>query len=705
MKIKTKILSVVMLLLAFASSAFAMEAYGLNTVAGSPTVLRSSQGLANSDVVFVVKRPDGSKVEVNAKSSDKGVAVKEFSDYYTSQSGDYAVGIKGESVYKNFKVYAGRVSDINSKVYPSDQVVHSASEKAVIRVSLKDKFNNPVEGHVLKIVSSSSNSNSKYLSSNSKTNSNGELSFELNSDSSGKVTYSVYDATEDLVLSSRANVLYFKSGSASVSGNQLFASVLANAGNASGAVDAFEFRNLPSKVRVGDSVSFGVAALDAADQSVVNYDGTVRFAVSGGNSSYVTLPQDYNFKLEDQGEHVFSLAFSFQKAGTYDLEVRDLENPAVSGTISVIVEDSLNGVSGSQSSTSGVSINNPASGGVYSNNVQVISGNAPAGSNLRIFDNNIKIGEIVVDSSGTFSFTSGLLQDGAHKIYVATVNEVGTIISTSSTVDFNIDTNPAELGQVVITPSGSVDPGEIVLVKLIVQDDLDKVELTLNGNLYDLTKTPEGTYEVSVPAPIDFGDYKLKFNLVDQLGNESSFDDAATLKVGKITSSSNNTGDTLAKVTGLTVSASNSKVILNWVEPSVGADSIVNYRVFYGLSPNQLINAVDTFTNATTWYIPGLTNGQNYYFAVAAIDGNGAMSNGFDKVVTAVPSSALADVVSPNVLNGVDGSEALDDMETDVSETGPEILWLVLFAALGGLFYSETTKRRLRLKGSVSKDC
>lgn len=701
MNTKIKIIAVLCLLLGFASTALAMDAYGLNTVAGYSTVLRTSQGNPNSDVVFVVRKPNGSLVEVDAKASSGGVAIKEFSDYYTHQAGEYGVSVKGDSSFRPFIVYPGHVSDVNSKITPTDQVVHSLSEKGTLTVKLLDKYNNPVEGHVLKIISSSSNSKVDYLSSGAtgKTNSKGEISFSLSSPVAGKVTYSVYDATEDVILSSRANVVYFSSNS-SVIGSQMYTSVLGAVGNASGAIDEFKFKNFPASVKVGDSVSLTLAALDAADQVVSNYDGTVRFAVSGGNSGYVSLPGDYTFKLEDQGEHTFSLSFSFQKAGTYDIEVRDLDNPSASGTISVIVGDGASGTSGN--SNSALKIDNPSNGGVYSNNVQVISGTAVAGSNLRVFDNNIKIGELVVDSSGTFSFTSSLLQDGAHKIYVATVNEVGTIITTSSTVDFTIDTNPAAIGQVVIEPIGAVNPGEIIKIKLLTDDVLDRAELTLNNNVLELTKNSDGIYEVSVPAPIEFGDYKLKFNLVDELGNESSFEDAAVLKVGKMgTVASQAPG----KVTNLVVTPSDSKVTLNWQTPSTGAEDITNYRVFYGSSPNQLTSAVDTFTTATTWYIPALTNGQTYYFAVAAVNSKSEISESFDKILAATPNPAVIDVPSVNFENGVDGADVLKEIPKDPAEAGPEVLWLVLLAALGGIFYSEATKRRLKLKRAISKDC
>jgi hypothetical protein len=113
----------------------------------------------------------------------------------------------------------------------------------------------------------------------------------------------------------------------------------------------------------------------------------------------------------------------------------------------------------------------------------------------------------------------------------------------------------------------------------------------------------------------------------------------------------------------------------------------VNYRVYYGLSPNQLTEAVDTFTASTTWYLPNLKNEVEYYFAVIAVDSAGNVSELFSNIVSTVPGPDVVDAVSPEVAMGSAGSEALEDMERDPSEAGPEITWLVLFSLMGGMFY------------------
>ena len=119
---------------------------------------------------------------------------------------------------------------------------------------------------------------------------------------------------------------------------------------------------------------------------------------------------------------------------------------------------------------------------------------------------------------------------------------------------------------------------------------------------------------------------------------------------------------------------------------------IKNYLVSYGLSPNQLTQAVDTFTNATTWYIPNLKNGTEYYFAIAAVDVKGNVSEGYEKIVNATPRSSVVDVLAPDVANGSAGSEVLANMKEDASKTGPEIVWLLVLSMLGGGIYALRTR-------------
>lgn len=585
-----------------------------------------------------------------------------------------------------------QVSSLYSTISPGSQVIRSGNESAFLTVKLLDSNKNPIQGHLVKLISSSGADNIQFLKNTPVSDVNGEVVFQVNSRISGLVSYTAYDLTADLILDQRAKVVYFISG-ADVFQNQSFVKAAAygdSAGNSSGLADRFEFEEIPAEIKSNQSVSLKVAVYDAKNQIVNSYTGKVRFSVDGLNSSFATLPEDYTFTIQDQGAHVFSLAFIFKQNDSYNLKVTDLTNVAVFGTKPIVVSGGTVTDPESLGLQSGIVITNPAPG-IYSSNVQVITGTAHAGDKLKIFDNNLEISSAIADTTGKFSFTTGLLADGVHKIYAAAVNDIGTIIATSSTVDITIDTQAAEASQIVIEPEGAVDPGTTIKVKVYAEETLSKAHVVVAGNVYNLEKKPEGYYETSFSAPIDFGEYKLNFVLVDDLGNESKSSDKV-IKVGSLGLSGKSKP---GKVTGVIATPAANRIILNWNAPGSLANAIKNYRVYYGFSPNQLTEAVDTLTNATTWYIPNLKNGTEYFFAVAAVDFKGDISEGFDKIVSAVANSPVKGTLAPEVANGSGGQDALKDMKEDAGKAGPEIIWLIFISMLGGMFYGLFSRKKI----------
>lgn len=578
-----------------------------------------------------------------------------------------------------------QLSPALSSISPRDQVMRSNDESALLTVKLVDNNGNPIQGHIVKLISSSGSDTIKLYRNTPISDVNGEVIFQTSSRISGLANYTAYDMSADTILEQRAKVVYFVSGADVFQSKSLvkMAAYGDSSGNSSGPADHFEFEEIPAEIKSNQSISLKLAVYDSKKQIVSNYTGKVRFSLDGEGSSFVSLPEDYIFTLQDQGIHIFSLAFTFKQSGSYNLKVTDLDNAGVLGTKSFVVSGAAVYDPESPGLQSGLLISNPVAG-TYSANVQVISGTAAAGSRLKIFDNSLEITSLTADATGKFSYTTGLLADGLHKIYVASVNDIGTIISTSPTVDVNIDTQAVQTSNITIEPEGAVDPGTTIKVRIQTGENLSKAQVVVAGNVYNLEKGPEGLYETSFSAPIDFGEYKLNFVLTDDLGNESKSSDRV-LKVGGLL-----LGDKSkpGKVMGLVVKVDFNKVILNWAAPDSLNSAVKNYRIYYGFSPNQLTQAVDTFTNATTWYIPNLKIGTEYYFAVAAVDVKGNVSESFDKIISAVPGSYVKDVKSPEILQGAAGREALNDMKKDASESGPEVFWLLMASVLGGIFYA-----------------
>jgi hypothetical protein len=700
-KIKKAVVGLVTLLMlgtsssavAYSSNAVSavVEAYALNTVAGQSTVLRTSAALSNTDLIFDITQPDGKIVSVSAVSNNNGIAIAELSDYYTKKSGTYNVGVRYESSailgnYNSFEVFSSDVSLAYSSVTPSDQVVETGKQAEVL-VSLKDDYGNPVQDHFLNLVSADGSYSKSLLSNDA-----GTAKFLLNSSVAGLKSYTVNDLTTDIRIDDEARVLFVDSSFDIFEG---YYPTLSSMGSGAGTVDSFAFEDPPPLVEVGELYSLTVTAIDVDENTVTDYDGTIGFVVTSDNGEYAETPVTYEYEIQDQGSHTFSLAFKFLEVGDYTLKVADLENTDVTEDYEFVVTEA----SGTPSTGTGdaLEITNPTAGTVSSNTL-VISGSADPASHIKIFDNDVEIEDLVVGVSGQFSHTTGLLNDGSHVLHIAELNEVGTIVETSDSVTVIVDTEGAAITSVQITPDDTLDPGEAFSVKLVVNDTLSKAQLLIAGNVYDMDFNLGGFYELDVAAPIEFGEYDLDFVLIDELGNQSKFEAEGSISVGEAPPVVEPEVDGPGNVTELIAEPADGRVILTWTAPEAGENPILKYRVFYGVEAALLSDAVDTFTDSTTWYVPDLKNGQIYYFAVQAIDGLGNTSENFGHIAATTPTSVVVidEDIDLDVENGSAGSEVIDEMVRDASDSGPAINGLILFSIMAGFFFVGARRKRSR---------
>ena len=77
--------------------------------------------------------------------------------------------------------------------------------------------------------------------------------------------------------------------------------------------------------------------------------------------------------------------------------------------------------------------------------------------------------------------------------------------------------------------------------------------------------------------------------------------------------------------TGLTATPGNSQVTLSWAAPTSGGAAISGYLIFEGTRPGgENRNPVNgSLVTATSYTVPGLTNGTTYYFRVIAVNAAG----------------------------------------------------------------------------------
>ncbi|PKL36839.1 hypothetical protein CVV38_03010 [Candidatus Peregrinibacteria bacterium HGW-Peregrinibacteria-1] len=600
-----------------------------------------------------------------------------------SENGEYLYEVKYGSPLKTVKqgtvsVGVGSVDVGKSTLLPANQVLTGVGDRGVVKVGLVDSKGNPVEGHYVRLIAGNGEATIKAIGGNL-SNSNGEVAFEVTMLKEGAVTLTAYDSTSDSILESRARVALLGSRiqSSLFKASVLDFESLAAMGTGVGELDSFEFSDVPLSVKVGEDISFKVSALDPNGDLVADYDGTVRFSVVDGSPLSANLPGDYTFTTENLGEHTFSLGTTFSSPGVYEVEVRDLAAPTVFGGHTFVVT----GAAAVNSSSEGAPVITNPTAGTYSNNVVAVTGTAGPGARLKVFDNSVELGMVIAGSSGNFSYTTNQLVDGVHEFSVAEVNESGVVIVSSATVRVTIDTDAPKISNIAVEPKESLKPGELITVRLMASEPLSRAVMVFEGNFFEMTSIGEDIYEGKFSAPLEVGEYSVDVVLTDELNNDSQYDDY--FKVTVVTSND------VPTVQNLKATSGTGRVILSWDDVVTPSNPVTHYRVYYGTSQTELINAVETFTSSNTWYVPNLTAGQTYYFAVVAVDDRGNTSSQLGEVVSSTPSSGGVTTVTvdeqevvPEVDNGEAGRDALKDLESDVSNTGPGGIMALMFVSL-----------------------
>lgn len=658
------------------------------TIAGYGTTLQA-EGLSSFEPVIIsIVSPKDNTFQLTAKADSKGNLTYTLDDMYTRVSGRYGVSLisKGSSetiATGSFDVNADVSSTDRSGVVASKDVVHTGSyDFSVINVKLTDLMGNSVVDHFVTVISNRTSDSIKPLKAGvTRTDKNGMVSFAVTSVVPGQSDYVVYDMSTQKVIGDPVHILYI--GADPVKSSYLSASVLGAVGGEyvaantleAGPAESFKFEDMPAAIKTNQPVDFTVTAYDTNQKLAVGYLGTVHFQAVGANAVFASLPKDYTFTAEDLGKHIFPLAMQFQQEGTYEIDVTDTVKKTAIGHISLVVK----GGSAAAAVDTKVTVTTPSPGS-YSANTQNITGTAPAGKDVKLFDGTENIGSAVTNVQGQYSFVTQPLVDGEHMLSVSTMDQNGAILGTSEKVKIVIDTQPPKVDSVVLTPSFDVTPGLPVQVELQSEEKLKKALVDINGTVSELSEDLEkaGTYHGAFASPDKDGSYDIKFTLSDALSNESVITYATKLQV--------TTAGAIKAVRQLKAVPGAFKISLSWSAPEGNISSIDHYRIFYGTDANNLTGKVDTVGNVLSWYIPNLNNNTPYYFGVVGVDKSGYIGEaGTLAVATPREDGAI----------GGDGLPVASYISTFGmrGDTGPEIFWLVpLSVALGGFLKRKRRK-------------
>ncbi|MFA5830077.1 MAG: Ig-like domain-containing protein [Candidatus Gracilibacteria bacterium] len=601
------------------------------------------------------------------------------------------------------QVTVSAVSAQKSNVTVSRTVIQNdGRDSATLQVQLMDAFGTPYPGHAVTLVSSRNNDVIKALSFAGISDRSGKTSFAVSSLDKGVSIFSVIDSTANVVLDQRPQVAFLSSQQymQDVGGDFNFINVAQAADF--GALSQFQISDFPVSIQSGQNVSFKITAQDSSNQTVQDYVGTVHFSAGGDNSNNVSLPVDYTFKASDLGVHQFSLGLSFTSNGTYKVNVNDLSNVLLKGTATVTVGNQ--GQQGSQQNLSKPLITTPVAGS-FSQKNQSITGSAPASYTVKIFDNQQEMGTVQADNTGKFTYQTIPLIDGAHKFYVVALDQNQTIQGTSDPVQITIDTTPPTVDQITLTPADNVKPGQAISLDVLSEENLSQSAAVFNSDIISLNPSLDkpGHYIASIQAPNVAGAYPVDVILVDQLGNEGSYKGKAQVTVTETvttqesqqtqgTQQTQQGGQFAGRVSGVISYGGDKKVVLVWEALTAPNTVIKHYRVYFGNNASDLKDYADTKDTSTTWYVPNLDNGKQYYFAVTAFDEAGNETSMKSDFVTGIPFASEVSSLpqtAADILNTVNDlhASALDSLETmpRQNDYGPELIWILSGSGLASM--------------------
>ena len=624
-----------------------VRVYATDTVAGYPAGLRTSLIDPFQDVRFVVEKPDGAVVQIPAQADAEGIAKTDFYGHQTKIAGRYSAsvvypGSPTSSPQATFTVYPDQVSITQSTLRSTIQMVEAGTEATFLVATLYDQYRNPISNHHVNLISSRSEDQVEALQGGV-TDQNGRANFKVNSAFAGISVFTAVDVSVNQTLQDREEVVFYAPTPVVAEESPFAASLLAaEIGQGEvlpGPIDHFDIEGIPSTVKVREELSMTIVARDINGNVAKNYTGTVLISVPDDENAILPNNGEYTFKDADQGQFTFDLSLQFSKIGHQVVQVFDKNNFQISGEhpVEVIPEQAIVPAP----TSADIVIKSPVDGAELGSNLVILTGQGYENINLKVFDNDVKIGDTSTDSDGFFSFEAKNLESGSHTFYV--MSEAGEV---SKSITIRIDVLPPVLNAFEMDPEGRVLPGGQVEITLQSEPNLAEAKIRLQGveEMLEESVSEPGTYSVTVAAPANDGNFPVDVILIDNLSNKGEFLNKGTITV-----------ETPAPlppptVEGLEGEPGDSMVSLIWNPVEDHERPIDHYRIYYGTKHDQLDSTLDTPDPTPSWELRELTNDTQYFIAVKAVDTQGLESEEMSVVIAVTP-------VLPDPCLGVDCGE------------------------------------------------
>ncbi|MFN7160434.1 MAG: Ig-like domain-containing protein [Candidatus Gracilibacteria bacterium] len=635
------------------SNATSVTAYANDTVAGSTTVIKTSQVDSHGDIMLELSKPNGTVVKLPTTADAAGYGKLEINSFHLQSTGIYKIAsylpqYSKQVTYSSFEVFADKPSAALSDVAANKYAVEANGNDTVeITVTLKDQYGNPIKDHQVKLISSRSGDVITQPGGNMTSN-RGQVIFRVSSLEEGIATISALNLTTNEILDKRVSVLYqgtkAMGGNESQAGSQrtsyFGASLLAQNTTSSGstsngslAAAKIKITTIPTgEVKVGElfDVIIDVTTIDG--QPALDYKGTITFTSDDTNA---ILPSDYTFTGGEQpaGRKIFAKAVRFLTEGTKIIEVKDKMDSTLKDVITV-----KNSTTGGNSTTS-ITILSPQDGIITSKEIP-LSGTAGPSMNLKIFDNNDQIGQAVADASGNFQATLTSLTEGTHILSVKGYDTLGNVIAVSTPVSIVLRTSEAWVKSLTYDPAqATYTGGQIIKVILESEPELTEALYVLDNVKYTLLEeiTTPGRYTGTITLPQTPASYDPQIQVKNKLGITGTVPSTSPLVITapEFDVSSVNfalDGDSTVKAT--------------WTAPQ-SISGITSYRIYYSVSASTMSNYIPLLPTELEHSFVNLAPNTTYYFKFAVMGPNDApIKEGDVKAITTPDTLQIKNAVA-----------------------------------------------------------
>lgn len=229
-----------------------------------------------------------------------------------------------------------------------------------------------------------------------------------------------------------------------------------------------------------------------------------------------------------QGAHVFTVTATDAANNTSSAASWKIIVDSIAPTVPVItlVNDDVGSITGNVANN----------GWVTNDNTPTLSGTGEPGSLVSLYDGSLLMTVILVDSSGTWSYTvpgNQVLSDRTHQFTVSATDAAGNVITSPTVVSVTVDTQPPG-DPVILAATDDVGNAPIVLPSGSRSNDtLPELKGTgIAGSTITLyegstpigttTVLPAGTWSIQLSQPLSEGAHNLSAIATDAAGNASN---------------------------------------------------------------------------------------------------------------------------------------------------------------------------------------